>query len=90
MDVELHRNSLSEDFTPFPSSFFSSSSSSAHLASAAAPGALPGKSASQNCQNSSCAMSPSQLSPDSSSEKGRVIKIRSPAPSDHSLFDTQV
>ncbi|MCJ8745019.1 hypothetical protein PDJAM_G00125450 [Pangasius djambal] len=70
VDVELHRNSLGEDFIPFPSSFSSSSSSSSHLASAAAPGALAGKSASQNSQNSCRAVSPSQLSPDSSSEKG--------------------
>ncbi|KAK3534586.1 hypothetical protein QTP86_016735, partial [Hemibagrus guttatus] len=67
VDVELHRNSLGEDFIPFPSSFSSSSSSSSHLASTAAPGTLTGKSASQN----SCrAVSPSQLSPDSNSEKG--------------------
>ncbi|MCI4390769.1 hypothetical protein PGIGA_G00126600 [Pangasianodon gigas] len=70
VDVELHRNSLGEDFIPFPSSFSSSSSSSSHLASAAAPGTLAGKSASQNSQNSCRAVSPSQLSPDSSSEKG--------------------
>ncbi|XP_026781170.3 YEATS domain-containing protein 2 [Pangasianodon hypophthalmus] len=70
VDVELHRNSLGEDFIPFPSTFSSSSSSSSHLASAAAPGALAGKSASQNSQNSCRAVSPSQLSPDSDSEKG--------------------
>ncbi|KAK2868514.1 hypothetical protein Q7C36_000385 [Tachysurus vachellii] len=70
VDVELHRNSLGEDFIPFPSSFFSSSSSSSHLASTAAPGTLAGKSASQNSQNSCHAVSPSQLSPDSNSEKG--------------------
>ncbi|XP_053342391.1 YEATS domain-containing protein 2 isoform X1 [Clarias gariepinus] len=69
VDVELHRNSLGEDFIPYPSSFSSSSSSSSHMASSAASGALPGKSASQN----SCrAVSPSQLSPDSSSEKGEI------------------
>ncbi|XP_053507744.1 YEATS domain-containing protein 2 isoform X1 [Ictalurus furcatus] len=70
VDVELHRNSLGDDFIPFPSSFSSSSSSSSHMASAAAPGVLAGKSASQNSQNSCRAVSPSQLSPDSSLEKG--------------------
>ncbi|XP_058274079.1 YEATS domain-containing protein 2 isoform X2 [Hemibagrus wyckioides] len=70
VDVELHRNSLGEDFIPFPSSFSSSSSSSSHLASTAAPGTLTGKFSSQNSQNSCRAVSPSQLSPDSNSEKG--------------------
>ncbi|KAI5092901.1 YEATS domain-containing protein 2 isoform X2 [Silurus meridionalis] len=72
VDVELHRNSLGEDFIPFPSSFssLSSSSSSSHLASSAASGLLAGKAANQNSQNSCRAMSPSRLSPDSSSEKG--------------------
>ncbi|XP_060762035.1 YEATS domain-containing protein 2 isoform X2 [Neoarius graeffei] len=69
VDVELHRNSLGEDFIPFPSSFSSLSSSSSHLASSAAPGTLAGKSANQNSQNSCHASSPTQLSPDSSSEK---------------------
>uniref|UniRef100_A0AAY5F3Y3 YEATS domain-containing protein 2 n=1 Tax=Electrophorus electricus TaxID=8005 RepID=A0AAY5F3Y3_ELEEL len=38
VDVELHRNSLGEDFIPFLSSSSSSSSSSSQRASAAAPG----------------------------------------------------
>ncbi|XP_022528864.2 YEATS domain-containing protein 2 isoform X1 [Astyanax mexicanus] len=72
VDVELLRNSLGDDFIPFPSSSSSSSPSSSHLASVAASGlSLAGHTAGQNSRR---AVSPSQLSPDSSSEKGLILK----------------
>ncbi|KAL6467867.1 hypothetical protein MHYP_G00235440 [Metynnis hypsauchen] len=75
VDVELHRNSLGEEFILFPSSSSSSSSSSSHLASVAAPGSsLPGHTAGQNSRRAAL---PSQLSPDSSSEKGLTLKSES-------------
>ncbi|XP_035384398.1 YEATS domain-containing protein 2 isoform X2 [Electrophorus electricus] len=83
VDVELHRNSLGEDFIPFLSSSSSSSSSSSQRASAAAPGlSLAAQSAGQNSRHMA---SPSQLSSDSSSEKGvaqrsEVSRSDRPAP----------
>ncbi|KAI4888167.1 hypothetical protein NFI96_014752, partial [Prochilodus magdalenae] len=75
VDVELHRSSLGEELIPFPSSSSSSSSSSSHLASVATPGSsLAGHTAGQNLRR---AVSPSQLSPDASSEKGLTLKSES-------------
>lgn len=67
VDVELHRNSLGDDFIPFTPSSSSSSSTSSYMTS------VPGQTKAQKSQRSGHTRSPLPLSPDPSLEKGSRI-----------------
>ncbi|XP_030630073.1 YEATS domain-containing protein 2 [Chanos chanos] len=71
VDVELHRNSLGEDFIPFPSSSSASSSSSSQLTTAAA------SSGQASSQSSRRPTSPHHLNSHSGGESGLNIKTES-------------